>query len=257
MNKGKKVFYFDTFNEDVIESADQDFKLSDDYKWINDNIFVRIGSWLIYILAIIIGTVYCRLGLLVTIKNKKAFKEANKSKKGYFIFANHTQPVGDVFIPALACIKRRVYVMVSTANYGIQVIGKILPMLGALPVPESLSGFRKFNAACNKRIEQKRCVVVYPEAHVWPYYTGIRPFAKTSFKFPCELDVPSYCITTTYRKSKLFKRPKAVVYVDGPFYPDKDINMKARQTKLHDEIYAQMSRRSEQSNYEFYQYIKK
>ena len=56
--------------------------------------------------------------------------------------------------------------------------------------------------AIKKRIEQKKCVVIYPEAHVWEYYTKIRPFPSTSFKFPVNCDVPAFCMTTTYYKRK-------------------------------------------------------
>ena len=54
-------------------------------------------------------------------------------------------------------------------------------------------------------------IIVYPEAHVWPYYTKIRPFKTSAFTFPVEEEKEVYCATTTYQKSKLFKKPKVVM----------------------------------------------
>ena len=69
----------------------------------------------------------------------------------------------------------------------------------------------------------KKCVVIYPEAHVWKYYTKIRPYPSTSFKFPVHCNVPAFCMTTTYYKRKLGKKPGIVVYIDGPFMLDNNL----------------------------------
>ena len=109
-------------------------------------------------------------------------------------------------------------------------------MLGALPVPDSISEYKKFSKAYKKRISDGHPVVIYPEAHVWPYYTGIRPFEKTSFRFPAELKAPVYVMTTTYTRRRFFgvvtKRPKLTVYVDGPYYTDSELSIKENQQQL-------------------------
>lgn len=35
---------------------------------------------------------------------------------------------------------------------------------------------RSFLDAIRTRIEEGSFIMVYPEAHIWPYYTGIRDF---------------------------------------------------------------------------------
>lgn len=47
---------------------------------------------------------------------------------------------------------------------------------------------REFNNAIEARLSKKHPIVICPEAHVWEYYTRIRPFADTSFRFPARLD---------------------------------------------------------------------
>ncbi len=255
-NNSGKIIYYSSYTEDVVKSRNQNYRLKPDYKWINDNVFHKAGSFIIYGAAVIAGLVGCKLVWGISYKNKKVLKEC--MDKGYFIYANHTQPVGDVVIPALSCIRKRAYVIVSQSNYGIPVIGKLLPMLGALPVPDSISEYKKFAKSYKKRISEGHPVVIYPEAHVWPYYSKIRPFEKTSFRFPAELKAPVYVMTTTYTRRKLFgkvmKRPKINVYVDGPYYVDDNISVKDNQQQLHDKVYEVMSMRSKQSDYEYIHY---
>lgn len=100
-------------------------------------------------------------------------------------------------------------------------------------------------------------IMVYPEAHIWPYYTGIRDFPATSMKYPVELDVPSFTLTTTYHRRRFGRKPRTVTYLDGPFYPDHSLPPRARAQALRDEIYKTMVRRSQESDYEYIRYVKK
>ena len=139
---------------------------------------------------------------------------------------------------------------------GVKGIGKILPALGALPVPESIKNMKKFKSAISKRIDEKKCIVIYPEAHVWPFYTKIRKFDNTPFRFPVELNTPSFAMTTTYYKRKIGKRPGINVYIDGPVIINKEISRKEKQEKIYEEIYTYMTKRSKESSYEYIKYNK-
>lgn len=247
-----RVRYYKTFSDDFVQSKNQGYKLSENYQWIHKNPIHKLASELVYILALIISFFYCYFGLHMRIKNKKILKKYKKC--GYFVFANHTQPVGDVFIPAHVYLGKRIYVVISPANFGIPVIGRLLTLLGGLPIPDKLNKMREFLDSIKVRIGQKRCVIVYPEAHVWPYYAGVRPFPETAFKFPVENNAPSFCITTTYQKRKFGRKPKMTVYVDGPFLADTSLTKKEQQKKLHDDIYRCMCRRGKNSTYEYIKY---
>ncbi len=156
----------------------------------------------------------------------------------------------------MSAFPKRIYTVVGTANYGIPVIGKILPYLGALPVKETLSGLKKLGNAISTRISQGHPVVIYPEAHVWEYYTEIRPFPLTSFKFPTAENTPVFSSTVVYQKTKISKRPKAEIYIDGPFYGEGETT-KERAENLRNKVFDKMTERSKLSNYEYIQYIKK
>lgn len=250
----EKIYYYKTYNDDIVTNANQDYELPEDYAWINNNIFYKIQSKIVYFIAWIFGFFYCKFGLHVKLENRKILRKYKDT--GYFVYANHTQILGDVFIPSQVCRTKRIYTVVSPSNLGLKVIGKILPQMGALPIPKSISKMKDFTNAVRHRISQKKCVIIYPEAHVWPYYTKIRPFADTSFKFPIECNVPAFCITTTYYKRKFFKKPGIKVYIDGPFYPNMELNKKERQEELKNAIYNCMNKRSENNNYEYIKYVK-
>ena len=129
-------------------------------------------------------------------------------------------------------------------------------MLGAIPIPDSIKSMKDFIHAVETRINEKNCVVIYPESHVWPYYTKIRPFNNGSFKFQANQNVPAFCITTTYYKRKFGKKPGIKVFVDGPFILDEKLNKKENIEKLSIEIQECMTNRSKNSTYEYIKYIR-
>lgn len=251
--KKREVRYFESFTDDFEQSANQNFELPKDYKWVRDDWGSRLLAVLIYALAVIFSSVYCKFFLHMRIRGRKNVKGL---KGDFFIYGNHTQPIGDVFIPALCVLPKRIYTVVGTANYGIPVIGKILPFLGALPIVDSLHGIKELNKAMEYRLEKYHPIVIYPEAHVWEYYTQVRPFPETSFKFPVKFGKPTFAMTVTYKKSRLFKRPIMEVFLDGPFYPNGN-TAKEKTTDLHNQVFSAMQQRSRNSNYSYIEYKKK
>lgn len=248
--KKQKVRVYSAFTDDFEQSADQNFVLPEDYVWVRRGFGSRLLSALIYGLAVVFSSVYCKCFLHMKVRGREKLKAV---KGSFFIYGNHTQPVGDVFIPALCVLPRRIYTVVSTANYGIPVIGKILPYLGALPIVDNLRGMKELTKAMRCRLDKGNPIVIYPEAHVWEYYTGIRPFPDNSFKFPVKFEKPAFAMTVTYRKSKLFRRPVMEVFLDGPFYGE-GATAKEKAASLHREVFAVMQERSKNSDCQYIEY---
>ena len=130
-------------------------------------------------------------------------------------------------------------------------------MLGAIPIPGNKKAMKNFLDIIEKRISKKSSITIYPEAHIWPYYTKIRPFKSVSFKYPVKLDVPAYCITNTYQSyGKNKDKIKIVTYIDGPFFPDKNLTPKEQEQDLRNKVYEKMVERSKNSNIEYIKYVK-
>lgn len=88
--------------------------------------------------------------------------------------------MGDAFNPIVGLFPNKPYIIVSPSNLGIPVIGRLLPMLGALPIPDGIHQMKKFIECINIR-SKTNPIIIYPEAHVLPYSTFIRDFKETSF----------------------------------------------------------------------------
>lgn len=243
-----------SFSDDFVESSDQGYRLPDDYVWVDESRSARAKAMILRAVGFIAAECYCKAALGMRFENRQVL-DSVATQGGFFLYANHTQLLGDTCMPLIAVHPNRAYVLVSTSNLGIPVLGPLLPSLGALPVPDNLEQTKKLKAAVEKRLEQGYVVAVYPEAHLWPWNTGIRALPASAFSFPASTLRPVYTLTTTYQKRRLRKKPRSVVYVDGPFQPDPNLPKRERKERLRDEVQSAMVARSKQSTVSYVRYI--
>ena len=248
----KKVFYYSSYEDDVVKSKNQEYKLKANYKWIHKNIFYKVISFFLYLIFYIISFIYSKFILHITVKNKNLLK----GKKDFFIYGNHTQEVGDAFNPPLITFPYKPYFIVSKSNLGIPILGKLLPMLGALVIPDEIHAMMEFRKAVTF-YNKNHPIIIYPEAHVWPYYTKIRPFKSGSFQFPVEEKKEVFTMTTTYQRSKWHKKPNITIFIDGPFLPCEEYSKKEKIKDLEKQVEDAMNKRVKLSNYEFIAYEKR
>ncbi len=249
----KTIYYEDELNEEFSTAKIEPKKINENYKYMH-NFLWEICSYLtqnVFSMPIKIGYQKIKFNLKYIGRNK--LKKCKN--EGYFIYGNHTQAFADTFIPSVANYPKRNFLIVNPANVSIKGLGHLVEMLGAIPTPDNKTAMKNFLKVIEKRINNKNSITIYPEAHIWPYYTKIRPFKDVSFKYPVELNTPSFCITNTYQSGKKDKI-KIVSYIDGPFYPNKELNKKEAQKDLRDRIYNCMVERSKNSNVEYIKYIK-
>ena len=227
--KEKRVFYYNSEEDDPIKTEAQEKKekvlLPEGYEFIPENPFVRLYAAILYRGFKVFARFYARFYLHMDIVGREKLKKVKGT--GYVIYANHTNPFHDAFSPALVA-DRRIFTIISPVNLKLPGIGKFLPLIGGIPLGTNEKEKKAMNEAVDKRLAQKKCLVIYPEAHVWPYYTKIRKFpaGDRSFKYAVRNNLPVFTMTTTYHKSKVKgqERPDMTVYVDGPFYPDKKLS---------------------------------
>ena len=137
-------------------------------------------------------------------------------------------------------------------------MGWLIELFGAIPVPGDKTSMQNFLKTIEHHINRKHSITIYPEAHIWPYYTKIRPFKSVSFKYPVKLQKPAFCITNTYQSyGKNKDKIKIVSYIDGPFFAKEGLKLKEQNEDLRNQIYNCMVERSKNSNIEYIKYIKK
>ncbi len=250
---GKQVVYFKTFDEDIVENSNQNYKLPKDYVWVHQGKKAKLARRILYAVSYVFTLIYAYLILHVRIIRNVDMKDYDS---GAVIYGNHTQPIGDVFVPGLLIRPKKCYTICSPANLGIPIIGRLLPWLGAIPIPDTFRKMPAFLDAIKTRLEEKNCIIIYPEAHVWPYYTKIRPYEATSFDYPVRYKVPAFCMTTTYQSRRFSSKPRITVYLDGPFYSNESLTKQQQKEDLRNQVYACMKERSRHSTYEYIQYRK-
>ena len=255
MKNEKIIYYEDELNDEFSEAEIKPRIIDENYKYIHKNVIWNACAFLLHnIISLPIKFLYAKLKFDVKYIGKEKLKEYRHV--GYFIYGNHTQEFADTFLTSNAVFPKKNYMIVNPENVSMKFLGNFVQMLGAIPIPSNISGMKNFMQAIEKRIKKGYSITIYPEAHIWPYYTKIRPFKSVSFKYPIKLNSPSFCITNTYQKYSKDK-VKIVSYIDGPFYPDEGLNVKEKQENLRNKIYNTMVERSKNSNIEVIKYIKK
>ena len=258
--KEERVFYYASEEDDPIKTDEQEKKvevgLPEGYEFIPKNPFVKLYSAVLFRIFKLFGQYYERGYWQAKFYGREKLKKARG--KGYVIYANHTNPFHDVFGPALAA-DRRIFTIISPVNLKIPGIGKVLPYIGGLPLGKTKEEKKAFNDAVDERLKQKKVLVIYPEAHVWPYATKVRKFpaGDRSFKYAVRNNLPIFTMTTTYHKRKDKKRgdlPRMDVYIDGPFWLDVALSEDENRAKLAKEAYDSMVKYSKKSSYEYFQY---
>ena len=262
--KSERVFYYESEEDDPIQTKEQEKKekvgLPDGYEFIPKNIFVRMYSAGLFRIFWIFGQWYERRYWGVKVHGREKLKKLKG--KGYVMYANHTNPFHDVFGPAIAA-DRRIVTILSPVNLKVPGIGKLLPYIGGLPLGSTREEKEAFNEAVDKRLAQKKCLVIYPEAHVWPYYTGIRKFpaGDKSFKYAARNDLPIMTMTTTYHKRKDFGKgrelPRMEIYLDGPFLADASLSEDEKRAFLAKKAEESMRKMAKHNTYEYFEYKKK
>ena len=251
-----RTIYYSNENEEVIKFKEKNITINKDYTYIHKNFFYKLWSWLTYkVFATPIAFIVFKIFKRVKFHNKKILKKWNSG--GYFIYANHTNHLCDGFCPALICFPKKPHIIVNPVNVSMPFIGKLTKMWGALPIPNSIEASKNFFSAIDATLKNNNPVLIYPEAHLWPYHTKIRNFDSTSFRFPVKFNKPVFTFTTVYRKRKHKKHPRVEIYVDGPFFVNTHLPVKTSQEALRDVVFNKMQERAKLNNCEFIQYKKR
>ncbi|MBQ2178193.1 MAG: hypothetical protein II451_03605, partial [Oscillospiraceae bacterium] len=239
----KIIYYEDAVHDDFAGNNIRAKTVPADFPFAIRNPFWLILEFVLYrLIATPLVWLIGKLGFGLKIKNRKALRGLRGT--GYFLYGNHTQGMMDAYTPTLVSFPRHAHIVTGPEAVSVPVLRRLVQLLGGIPLPGTVHGYRPFSEALHLRIRQKRTVAIYPEAHIWPWYTGIRPFPDGSFSYPVRENVPAVAYVTTYRQRRIFKQlwPCMTVTLSEPFYPDPTLPPRAARKKLRDEVYGFMCR---------------
>ena len=189
MDKRTVIYYEDELNEEFSTAVIEPRTIDGDYIYDRHGPIRAFTRFFWYrIIATPLAFLYVKLSLHQRSVGKEKLRPFRK--KGIYVYGNHTNDIGDPLTPNVFCFPKRVSFIVHPNNVSMPVLGRINPSLGAIPLPDTRDAYKHFSECVKGRIEKGHAVVIYPEAHIWPYYTKIRNFPDTSFGYPAKSDVP-------------------------------------------------------------------
>ena len=249
--KSKVIYWKDELNDDFEERGLKRPPVPKNYRYKRMPLF----SWFVYYLFAkpVMGTLCLLSGIRV--KGKENLKEIKK--KGYFIYSNHVA-TSDVFkFQSHAIHHKRINIVGYSDALTLKGIRGLEKGLGYLPIPNDIDNLLKFKDAIARLIKKKEVILIYPEAHIWPYYTHIRNFKDVSFIYPAELNAPVVPAVTIWR-GKPGKKPKQTIIFGKPIYPNPELTPLENKKYLHEQCLLEMKEISDKyPQVKYVKYIKK
>ena len=118
--------------------------------------------------------------------------------------SNHTTFFDPVKI-AVLILPRLIFQTILEATIEFPVLGTYIRILGGVPIPRGIKGYRKILEICERAFKYRRYIHFYPEGECFIYNQKIRPFKPGAFIIAAELDIPVV--------------PLVTVFSEGPFRP--------------------------------------
>ena len=258
MKPKKTVYYFDALADDFAGTKIKRRPLPERFVYAHKDIFSRFFSWLLY-WVIAVPILYFPVKWIYGIRVSGKQNVRHLRRKGAFFYTNHTQVIDAMLIQLYVARPKRTYIVANQDATSIKGIRYLIQLLGCVPVPETPSEHADFVECLRYRNKQRRNVSIFPEAHIWPYYTHIRPFSDGSFIYPAEFNAPVVPVVVTYRKRRVFRfgAPGMHVHIGKAVYPDMSLSLPERKKKLRDYVYYFMRDMSaECENVEWVRYVK-
>lgn len=255
--QNKTIYYSDPLHDDFARTKIKTVVVDKTFPFLTDNVLYRTVAFLLYyLIAAPIVWLVAKLYLGLRFENRRALRRV---KGSFFLYGNHTRSL-DAFVPPLAAFPRKAYTVANPDAVSLPFLRHVVLMLGGTPIPTTLSAMPLFLKTLQRRSDDGNCIAIYPEAHIWPFYTGIRPFPDNSFRYPAMMNRPVFAMVTTYRKRRGLmawcKRPAMTVTLSDPIYPDPSLPRRQAQAQLCRQVYEFMLQTSRnRENIAYYHYV--
>ena len=179
-------------------------------------------------------------------------KNKREMKKRVVVVGNHCHVI-DVTLFSIKFMPRMMYITSIQENFQIPVLGGLIKMLGAVPIPTDLGGMRLFNEVIGELLKEEKAVAFLPEGALWHHYRDLRPFKKGAFSYAVKNNAPVLPAVTTIRivhKSLKKKKYRLKLSYLPAIYPDSSLPEAEAIEKLKQETHAAMKEKidSERGN---------
>lgn len=217
-------------------------KINKDYHFYRDSFSFRL--FYAVIKAIVAPILFAFNWIVFGFRINGAEKLKKIKDTGAVSVCNHVH-ILDCTMIGCAFWDRRQYFLTLQSNLEIPVIGRLVKILGGMPVPRELRFVSSCYEAVGKALSGGTIVQVYPEGVLIPRYDGLREFKRGAFSFSYDYEVPLIPMVITYRKAKgiqrLFHRnPLLTLTILDPIYPVLGNNRRKEITRLKECCFEKM-----------------
>lgn len=257
MKSERVIYYNDPLEDDFSPLPIRTREVAQGFPFHRSSFLWNLAAALLYYcIAVPIVFLISKVYLGLQFENRQVLVQL--SGTGFFLYGNHTRML-DAFLPAMTTFPKKSYVVANPDAVSLPFLKNLVLMLGVIPIPTRFSGMRDFLGTIQRRYQEGSCIAIFPEAHIWPFYTGIRPFPDTAFRYPVQQQAPVVAMVTTYRRRKgLFrwlKKPGMTVTLSQPMYPRTDLSPTQAREELRDRVHAFMVEvSSSRENVEYIRY---
>lgn len=216
--------------------------IDENYNFLPTNIIFKVCSFFIRIFAIIVLSIYNKIVFGLKVKGREKIKDLKG--KAYVSICNHVNFL-DCTMVACALKEYSLYQPTLKDNFNIPIVGRLVRILGGIPIPQSVKGVNIFNKVVSEILNSNKVVHFFPEGVLIPYDKGIRNFKRGAFKCAYDNNVPIVPMVIKYRKPtgihRVFKKkPCITIKILDPVFPDKDKSCKEESSFLMENCYEKM-----------------
>ncbi len=121
--------------------------------------------------------------------------------QGAILVANHVHFLDAPILCACLHPARKIRYIMLGENVDIPVVGGIIKALGGIPIPDNLEGMKAFTRTIYRLLDEKKLLLFFPEAVLWPHYRGVRKFHKGCFTYAVRRHVPVLPMMYTFEQT--------------------------------------------------------
>lgn len=209
---------------------------------LKNTIFNFFANIFYYLIAVPIVFLIDKIFLDYKVIGRENIK---KVPGGKITISNHMHYL-DCTMNGLANFPDYSYFVTLDSNFKIPVVGPLIKLLRAIPIPTKIEEKKQFYKNISKLLEEGETIHIYPEGELRVYEKELNKFHKGAFAMAVENNVPIIpTVITTHKPEGIYKyiktKPVMTHVILEPIYPDLTIENKLeRIEKLKQESYYRM-----------------
>lgn len=225
---------------------------------VKPNIFMRLGSFLLYIIAILVLPIIHHFAYGLKINGKHKLKKLKNSSA--IVTPTHNVIMDCSITARSVCYPYKLgYFLTHEKNLNIPFVSSLMRMLRTFGLPNTLSLKKDCFQYIEYLLSNKKWVVIYPEGDLKGFKHDLEEFKPGSYKFAIKNNIPIIPVVYCYRKAKgLYKllgrkKPLITGYILDPIYPNTTLPINEATLELKNKCESIMNQTFKENNTYYYE----